>query len=113
MKKRIGLLISLVILSQLFLIPAFTVEAKADTKVMITFTVGGAVCGAYFFLQFIFKSSMSTEPYQYDSALFNHNAEGWQLGFPVPNLIYAEPNGHLVPQSVPETIQMDILKIRF
>ena len=112
-KKRISLLISLVILSQPLLIPAFTAEAKADTRVMITFTVGGAACGTYFFLQFIFRSSMTTEPYQYDTALFDHNAEGWQVRFPAVNLIQNEHNDHLFPQNVPETFQMDILKIRF
>ena len=112
-KKRIGLLIFLVILSQPFLIPAFTTEGRADTRVMITVSVGGVACGAYFFLQFIFRSSLATEPYQYDTALFNHNAEGWQVGFPVLNLIQSEYNDHLFAQNVPETLQMDILKISF
>jgi hypothetical protein len=112
-KKRIGLLISLVILGQPLLIPAFTSEAKAETRVMITVAVGGVACGAYFFLQLIFRSSMTMEPYRYDTALFNRNAEGWQVRFPVLNLIRNEHNDHLFPQSAPETLQMDILKIRF
>lgn len=36
MKKRLGLLIILMMLTQLLLIPAFTADAKADTRVMIT-----------------------------------------------------------------------------
>jgi len=75
--------------------------------------VGGAACGAYFFFQFIFRSSLTTDLYQYDSALFNHNAEGWQIGLPVFNLIQDEHNDHLSQKNVPETLQMDILKIRF
>jgi hypothetical protein len=112
-KKRIGLLISLVILSQPLLIPAFTAEAKAETKVMITVAVGGVACGAYFFLQFIFRSSMTMEPYRYDNALLNHDTEGWQVRFPVLNLIQNKHNDDLFPKNVPETLQMDILKIRF
>lgn len=111
-KKRLCLLISLMILSQPLLIPAFTAEAKAETRVMITVAVGGVACGAYFFLQFIFRSSMTTEPYRYDTALLNHNAEGWQVGFPVLNLIQNE-HYRLFLNKAPETLQMDILKIRF
>jgi hypothetical protein len=113
MKRRIGCLIFLMILSQSVLIPAFSTEAKADTRVVVTVSVGGAACGAYFFLRFVSRSSLTAEPYQYDTALFNHNAEGWQAGFPVLNLIQDEHTDHLFPQSVPETYQMDILKIRF
>jgi hypothetical protein len=113
MKKRIGTLILLVILSQLLLIPSFSTEAKADTRVMLTVSVGGAACGAYFFLRFVFRSSLTTEPYQYDSALFNHSAEGWQVGFPVLNLVQDEHNAGLSNQNTPEAYRMDILKIRF
>jgi hypothetical protein len=113
MKKRAVLLVSLMILSQTLLIPAFTTEAKADTRVMITFTAGGVACGAYLFLQIIFRSSLTTEPYRYDTALFNHNAEGWQVGFPALTLIQNAHNDRLYPRIVPETFQMDILKIRF
>jgi hypothetical protein len=113
MKKRIGCLIFLMILSQSVLTPALSAEAKADTRVVVTVSVGGAACGAYFFLRFVFRSSLTTEPYQYDAALFNHGAEGWHVGFPVLNLVPNEHTDRLFPQSVPETYQMDILKIRF
>jgi len=112
-KKRIGIFICLIILSQLLLIPAFTAEAKADTRVIITFTAGGVACGAYFFLQLIFRPSMTTEAYQYDTALFHYNAEGWKVGFPALNLIQNEHNDHLFPKNIPGTLQMDIMKIRF
>jgi hypothetical protein len=112
-KRRISILICLMMLTQLLLIPAFTAEAKADTRVMITFTAGGVACGAYFFLQIIFRPSMTTEPYRYDTALFNYNAGGWQVGFPALKLFQSEHNGRLSPQNAPETVQMDLLKIRF
>jgi hypothetical protein len=113
MKKRIGCLIFLMILSQSVLTPALSAEAKADTRVVVTVSVGGAACGAYFFLRFVFRSSLTTEPYPYGAALFNHGAEGWQVGFPVLTLIQDGHTDRLFPQSVPETYQMDILKIRF
>jgi hypothetical protein len=112
-KKLIGLLICLVILMQILLIPAFTSDAKADTRVMITFTAGGVACGAYFFLHFIFRSSMTMQPYQYDTAVLNHDAEGWKVGFPALNRIQSEHSDRLFPQNVPETFQMNLLKIRF
>lgn len=94
--------------------PVFIKEAKADTKVVVTVSVGGAACGgAYLFLRFIFRSSLATVQYQHDAALFNHNSEGWQVGFPVLNLINDERNDHLLRQSNPDIYQMDILKIRF
>jgi len=113
MKKRLGLLVILMMLIQLLLIPAFTAEAKADTRVTITFTAGGVVCGAYFFLHFIFRSSMTMEPYRYDTALFNHDDEGWQVGFPALNLTQNVHNDRLFPQNDPETVQMNLLRVRF
>lgn len=113
MKKRIGTLILLVILSQSILIPAFSIEAKADTRVVVTVSVGGAACGAYFFLRFVFRSSLTMDSYQYDAALFDHSAEGWQVGFPVLNLVKDEHNDSLLLKNVPDTYQMNILKIRF
>ena len=113
MKKHLGLLIILMMLTQLLLIPAFTADAKADTRVMITVTAGGVACGAYFFLHFIFRSSMTMEPYQYDTALFNHDYEGWQVGLPALNLIQNVHRDHLFPQNDPKTVQMTLLRVRF
>jgi hypothetical protein len=112
-KRRISILICLMMLTQLLLIPAFTAEAKADTRVMVTVSVGGVACGVYFFLHLIFRSSMTMESYQYDTALFNHDDEGWQVGFPALNLIQDEHTDRLFPQNVPEALQMNFLKMRF
>jgi len=112
-KRHIGFLLALMILTQLLLIPAFTAEAKADTRVMVTVSVGGVACGVYFFLHLVFRSSMTMEPYQYDTALFNHDTEGWKVGFPALNPIQTEHHNRLFPQNDLDTVQMNLLKVRF
>lgn len=113
MKKSIGTLIILIILSQLFSLPLLVSEAKAETRVTITFAAGGVACGVYFFLQFAFRSSMTIEHFQDNVALFNHGPEGWQIETPTLNVIRDVHRNRLFPTDSPETLQMNILQLRF
>ena len=112
MKKRICIMVSLILLSQPILLPISASEAGADTRLTITFAAGGVAGGVYFFLRFKFKAAMP----QYASdatALFNHDPEGWKIEYPVVNFIRDEglktsPGGHS-----PDTVNVEILKLRF
>lgn len=106
-------MVILMILTQLLLIPVFTAESKADTRVTITVSVGGIACGVYIFLHLLYRSSMTIEPYHCDTALFNHDTEGWKVGFPTIKQIQSEYNKQLFQQNIPETVQIELLKIRF
>lgn len=113
-KKRIAVLIALAILSQMTLFPARTAQAKEQTRVVITVSVGGAALGFYFFLHLIFRTSMMTQPSADDSALLNHDAQGWKVGLPAPEAV---PDRYLFgPCSGPNAslhYRIDVLKIRF
>jgi hypothetical protein len=113
MKKSIGTLILLIILSQLFLLPLLASEAKAETRVTITFAAGGVACGVYFFLQFAFRSSMTIEPFQDNVALINHIPDGWHIAAPTLNIVRDEPRSRLFLADSPETLQMNLLQLRF
>jgi hypothetical protein len=113
MKKSIGTLIILIILSQLFSLPLLASEARAETRVTITFAAGGVACGVYIFLQFAFRSSMIIERFEDGIALVNHGPEGWHMAPPALNIIRDEPRNRLFPTDSPETLQMNLLQLRF
>ena len=112
MKKSIGTLIILIILSQLFSLPHLVSEARAETRVTITFAAGGVACGVYFFLQFAFRSSMTMQQFEDNSALVNHGPDGWQIEPPTVNVIRDEHRNRLL-MDPPETLQMNIFQFRF
>jgi hypothetical protein len=113
MKKSIDTLIILIILSQLFSLPLLASEARAETRVTITFAAGGVACGVYIFLQFAFRSSMTIQHFQDNTALFNHGPEGWHIDPPTLNIIRDEHRNRLFPTDSPETLQMNLLQLRF
>lgn len=114
MKKRIFLIAFLVILCPSFLPPFYPSEAKAETRIYITFAAGGVAGGVYFFFRFAFSGSSMIQQYQNDTtALFNHGPAGWQIKYPALHL-----NGEshtIIPRPVhsPEIAQVEILKVRF
>ena len=113
MKKSISTLIMLIIFSQLFSLPLLASEAKAETTVTITFAAGGVACGVYFFLHFAFRSSMTLQQLEDTSALVNHGPEGWQIEPPTLNIIRDKPLNRLFSADSPETLQMNLLQLRF
>jgi len=114
MKKRICLIVLLLILTQSFLLPFSASEAKAETRIYITFAAGGVVGGVYFFLRFAFSGSSMLPQHQNDAtALFNHGPEGWQIKYPALNLIGEAHSMMPRPDHSRETAQVEILKIRF
>jgi hypothetical protein len=113
MKKSIGTMILLIMLSQLFSLPLFASEARAETRVTITFAAGGVACGVYIFLQFAFRSSMTVQQFRDNTALFSHGPEGWQIAPPTLNIIRDEPPNRLFSTDSPETLQMNLLQLRF
>jgi hypothetical protein len=113
MKKGIGTLILLIILNQLFLLPLLASEARAETRVTITFAAGGVACGIYIFLQFAIRSSMTIERFEDGAALVSHGPEGWHIDPPTLNIIRDEHPGKLFSKDFPETLQMNLLQLRF
>jgi hypothetical protein len=113
MKKSIGKLILLIILSQLFLLPLLASEARAETRVTITFAAGGVACGVYIFLQFAFRSAMTIEHFEDGAALVSHGPEGWHIDPPTLNITRDEHRNRLFPMDSPETLQMNLLQLRF
>lgn len=113
-KQLIKTLVSILILSLLFLVPRVASEARAETRVTITVAAGGAACGIFLFVHYAFRVSMSIEPYQAGStAIFNLGPEGWRIRFP---MLILDGSGHrdvTLPSRSPETVQMDVLKWRF
>ncbi len=113
MKKTTSTLIILILLGQLCSVPLLVSEARAETRVTITFAAGGVACGVYFFLQFAFRSAMTIEPFQDNIALINHSPEGWHIATPTLNIMRDEQRNRLSPMDAPEILQMNILKFRF
>jgi hypothetical protein len=113
MKKNVGLLIALILLGQLFPLLFCASEARADTRVTITFAAGGVACGAYIFLQFAFRSSMTPRPFRDHAALFNHGPEGWYIEAPTLNVLKDDYSRRLSFTDPSETLQMNILNLRF
>jgi len=113
MKKSIITLITLIILSQLLPSPLFVSEARAETRVTITFAAGGVACGVYFFMQLAFRSSMTIQQFQNDVALVNHGPEGWQIEPPTLNVIRDEHRNGRLLMNPPETLQINIFQVRF
>ncbi len=114
MKKRCRLIVLLIILTQFFLLPFSPSEAKAETRIYITFAVGGVIGGVYFFLRFAFSgSAMIEQPPNDATALFNHGPGGWQIKY--PTLTFTPDAANMMPRPIhlPETAQVEILKIRF
>ncbi|TRZ91693.1 hypothetical protein D4R89_02500 [bacterium] len=113
-KKWIRTLVSIVILSLLFLSPRLVSEARAETRITITIAAGGVACGIYFFVHYAFRASMSIEQKQTETtAMFNLGPEGWQIQFPALNLIGNGNRSVTFLVHSPEAVQMDVLKWRF
>ena len=113
MKKSIGTLMTLILLSQALSLPLFVSEARAETRVTITFAAGGVACGVYFFLRFAFRSSMTIQQFRDNTALINHGPEGWQIESPTLDVIRDEHRNRLFLMDPPETLQMNILQFSF
>ncbi|MBA4422204.1 MAG: hypothetical protein C0390_03760 [Syntrophus sp. (in: bacteria)] len=113
MKKTTGALIALIISVQLFSLPLLVSEARAETRITITFAAGGVACGVYFFLQFAFRSSMTIQQFQDNTALVNHGPEGWQIAPPTLNVIRDGRRNKLSLTDSPDTLQMNLFQFRF
>jgi len=113
MKRNIGLLIILIFLSQLLPLPLPGPEARAETRVTITVAAGGVACGVYFFLRFAFRSSMTTRQQEEAFALVNYGPTGWRIGPPALNISRTDHNTRLFSTEPPETLQIDMLQLRF
>ena len=112
MKKRICITVSLILLSQPVLLPISASEAGADTRVTVTIAAGGAIGGVFFFLRFKFRGAMP----QYASdatALFNHDPEGWKIEYPAVNIMSEKDLKTSPGQHSPETVYVEILKLKF
>jgi len=113
-KKCIRVLISIIILSLLFLLPGLVSEARAETRITITVAAGGVACGIYFFLQYAFRTSLSIQQNQIETtAIFNLGPEDWQIRFPTLNLIGSEHRNASFSVHAPEAVQLNVLKWRF
>lgn len=106
-------LIALIILSQMLPLPLFISEARAETRVTMTFAVGGVACGAYLFLQFAFRSSMTMQRVEDNPALVNHGPEGWKIDPPTLNVIRTENRSRLFLMDHPETVCVNIFQLKF
>lgn len=102
---------TLLLLSQFLLLPLFPAKAMAETRVTITIA-GGVACGFFFLLQFGFRSSLLH--HQKDStALLNGGPEGWEMSYPSINIRQDQGSKMAYPESSRETVQMELLKLRF
>jgi hypothetical protein len=113
MKNHICIFVALILFSQSILLPILASEAKADTRVTITFAAGGVACGVFVFLQFTFRASMLQQHQNDTNALFNRGSEGWQIKFPSINFRQDEEHKMFRAEHSPETVQVDLLKFRF
>jgi hypothetical protein len=114
MKKHAGILLFLILASQLLLVPMQAAPAWADTRVTITVAAGGVACGAYFFLRLAFRTLVTIPQDPLDTgALLNHGPDGWQIQFPTVDLSRSDNNITAFPPTPEGTLQMDILKVRF
>jgi hypothetical protein len=113
-KKYIRVLISIIILSLPFLSPGLVSESRAETRITITVAAGGVACGMYFFLNYAFRLSMSTQQNQIETAaIFNLGPEDWQIRFPMFYLIRSAHHNASFSLHAPEVVQIDILNWRF
>ncbi len=113
MKKTTGKLLILIILSQLCFLPLWVPEARAETRVTITFAAGGVACGVYLFLMLSFRSSMTMERFEDSIALVSRDPEGWHIAPPTLKIIREERHNRLFPADSAETLQMNLLRFRF
>lgn len=114
MKTRICSLLLAVLLSQPILLPLLEAKAQADTRVVVTFAVGGAVCGGvFFFFRFTSRGSLFQQQENESGALFNRGLDGWAIGFPSVNFTKDEGLKMSLPEHSSETVQMELLRFRF
>ena len=113
MRKTAGMQLILIILSQLYALPFWVPEARAETRVTITFAAGGMACGVYLFLMMSFRSSMTMERFEDGIALVSRDPEGWHIVPPTLNIIREESYSRLFPADSPERLQMNLLQFRF
>lgn len=113
MKTRIYILAALLFLSQWLLLPLLSSKAAAETRVTLTIT-GGVACGLFFFLRFGFQSSLLQQYQNGSTALLNRGPEGWEISYPSINVTQDEGNKMAYyPDRSGETVQMELLKLRF
>jgi hypothetical protein len=87
-------------------------KATAETRVTITIA-GGVACGLFFFLQLGFRSSLLQQYRNDSSALLNRGPEGWEISYPSINITQDEGSRMAYPDRSGETVQMELLKLRF
>jgi hypothetical protein len=103
---------ALFFLSQWLLLPLLSSKAAAETRVTITIA-GGVACGLLFFLQFGFRSSLLQQYWNDSNALLNRGPEGWQITYPSIKITQDERSQMAYPDRSGETVQMELLKLRF
>lgn len=113
MKNCICTIAALILLSQALFLPLSASEAKADTRVTITFAAGGVACGFFFFLRFTLGGSLIPQHHPDKSALFDHGTEGWEISIPSVHFLRDNERSMIRPVRSSETVQMELLKFRF
>ena len=97
------------ILVALFLVlisSAFIPDARADVRVTVTFVAGGVAGGVYFLFYLSTGNASNWKNALTDTtALFNHNQEGWRVGY--PQLMFVEGGRSTY------TPYMEIIKFQF
>ncbi len=113
MKNRIIVIMSVILLTHSVLLPFFPSDAEADTTITITFAAGGVACGAYLFFRFTLRESVIEQNQGNIFALFNLGPQGWQVKFPYIDLRQNEEPKMFRSERLSESVQVDLLHIRF
>ncbi|MCE5265277.1 MAG: hypothetical protein LLG97_17320 [Deltaproteobacteria bacterium] len=112
MKSRICVMAVLFLLISSLFLPLSTAKAVAETRVTITIA-GGLACGLFFFLQYGFRSSLLQPNPDDSTALLNRGPAGWEIAFPSVEVRPDEGGKMAYPDRSGETVQMELLKLRF
>lgn len=112
MKSRICIVAALLFLSQGLFLPLMPSEATAETRITVTIA-GGVACGLVFFLQFGLRSSLLQHYPDDRAALLNGGPEGWEISYPSIDVVQGEGGKVAYPDRAGETVQMEILRLRF
>jgi hypothetical protein len=106
-------MVAISLLSQCIFLPLLSSKAEAETTITITFAAGGVACGIFFFLRFGFHESLLRQYDKDATALFNRGPGGWEISYPSINLINEEDHKMVRHDQSRETVQMELLKVRF